>query len=173
MNRLVADRNSIGKLQDIKFHRRLNTSAGLLRSAVNATDACTRLPRRNLFTLANYCSTTLITRLRRPRTSERLSLDSVSHTSSILAGWHGPRIWYYFMATSSTFTSALEPTATPSPGGLSDDTPAVHHASPVVAFIIGLSIILLASVLNAAGLNLTKLDHVRMLSVKITIQVLK
>lgn len=32
--------------------------------------------------------------------------------------------------------------------------------SPVVAFIIGLAIILLASVLNAAGLNLTKLDHV-------------
>ena len=36
----------------------------------------------------------------------------------------------------------------------------VRHGSPVVAFIIGLSIIILASVLNAAGLNLTKLDHV-------------
>ncbi|KAJ7084478.1 hypothetical protein B0H15DRAFT_849322 [Mycena belliarum] len=36
-----------------------------------------------------------------------------------------------------------------------------HHGSPVVAFIIGLAIILLASILNAAGLNLTKLDHVR------------
>lgn len=36
-----------------------------------------------------------------------------------------------------------------------------YHASSVVAFIIGLAIILLASVLNAAGLNLTKLDHVR------------
>ncbi|KAJ7217977.1 hypothetical protein GGX14DRAFT_598966 [Mycena pura] len=36
-----------------------------------------------------------------------------------------------------------------------------RHASPVLAFIIGLSIILLASILNAAGLNLTKLDHVR------------
>ncbi|KAH9978791.1 hypothetical protein BGW80DRAFT_1134172, partial [Lactifluus volemus] len=34
-------------------------------------------------------------------------------------------------------------------------------AKPVVAFIIGLSIIILASVLNAAGLNLTKLDHVQ------------
>ncbi|KAJ6593981.1 hypothetical protein B0H19DRAFT_918238 [Mycena capillaripes] len=47
-----------------------------------------------------------------------------------------------------------------------DSTPASppHHAphgNPVVAFIIGLSIILLASILNAAGLNLTKLDHVR------------
>lgn len=42
------------------------------------------------------------------------------------------------------------------------ETPKVpHHDSPVVAFIIGLSIILLASILNAAGLNLTKLDHVR------------
>lgn len=39
--------------------------------------------------------------------------------------------------------------------------PPTHHgASPVVAFIIGLSIIILASILNAAGLNLTKLDHV-------------
>jgi hypothetical protein len=36
----------------------------------------------------------------------------------------------------------------------------VRHGNPVVAFIIGLSIIILASVLNAAGLNLTKLDHV-------------
>jgi hypothetical protein len=43
---------------------------------------------------------------------------------------------------------------------LSDPVPA-HHASPVVAFIIGLAIVLLASILNAAGLNLTKLDHVR------------
>ncbi|KAJ7783262.1 hypothetical protein B0H16DRAFT_1357895 [Mycena metata] len=36
-----------------------------------------------------------------------------------------------------------------------------HHRNSVVAFIIGLAIILLASILNAAGLNLTKLDHVR------------
>ena len=41
-----------------------------------------------------------------------------------------------------------------------DPVPA-HHANPVLAFIIGLAIILLASILNAAGLNLTKLDHVR------------
>ncbi|EIW83163.1 hypothetical protein CONPUDRAFT_121611 [Coniophora puteana RWD-64-598 SS2] len=41
-----------------------------------------------------------------------------------------------------------------------DPVPA-HHASPVVAFIIGLAIILLSSIMNAAGLNLTKLDHVR------------
>lgn len=40
-----------------------------------------------------------------------------------------------------------------------DKVPA-HHVNPVVAFIIGLAIILLASILNAAGLNLTKLDHV-------------
>ena len=36
----------------------------------------------------------------------------------------------------------------------------VRHENTVIAFIIGLSIIILASVLNAAGLNLTKLDHV-------------
>ena len=41
-----------------------------------------------------------------------------------------------------------------------DPVPA-HHANAVVAFIIGLAIVVLASVLNAAGLNLTKLDHVR------------
>jgi hypothetical protein len=39
-------------------------------------------------------------------------------------------------------------------------TNGIRHARPVIAFIIGLSIIILASVLNAAGLNLTKLDHV-------------
>jgi hypothetical protein len=40
----------------------------------------------------------------------------------------------------------------------------VHHAphqNAVAAFIIGLAIVTLASVLNAAGLNLVKLDHVR------------
>ncbi|KAE9411418.1 hypothetical protein BT96DRAFT_1011238 [Gymnopus androsaceus JB14] len=40
-----------------------------------------------------------------------------------------------------------------------DPVPA-HHANSIVAFIIGLSIVMLASILNAAGLNLTKLDHV-------------
>ncbi|KAJ6499973.1 hypothetical protein C8R47DRAFT_1109812, partial [Mycena vitilis] len=41
--------------------------------------------------------------------------------------------------------------------------PPGHHPrhGQVVAFIIGFSIIILASILNAAGLNLTKLDHVR------------
>ena len=39
--------------------------------------------------------------------------------------------------------------------------PPRRGGNPVVAFIIGLAIILLASILNAAGLNLTKLDHVR------------
>jgi hypothetical protein len=41
-----------------------------------------------------------------------------------------------------------------------ESTGGIRRAKPVVAFIIGLSIIILASVLNAAGLNLTKLDHV-------------
>lgn len=49
------------------------------------------------------------------------------------------------------------PTPTPSPAGADD---AVYHPNSVVAFIIGFAIIMLASILNAAGLNLTKLDHV-------------
>lgn len=40
-----------------------------------------------------------------------------------------------------------------------------HRADPALAFVIGLSIILIASILNAAGLNLTKLDHVRTSSI--------
>ncbi|KXN85382.1 hypothetical protein AN958_11482 [Leucoagaricus sp. SymC.cos] len=45
---------------------------------------------------------------------------------------------------------------------LPDEIPVTARtANPIVAFIIGLAIILLASILNAAGLNLTKLDHVR------------
>ena len=60
-------------------------------------------------------------------------------------------------STTSLFSSdASEPTA--------QGTPTVHHSrakdNPVIAFIIGLAIVLLASVLNAGGLNLTKLDHV-------------
>ncbi|KAI0743369.1 hypothetical protein C8Q80DRAFT_1257083 [Daedaleopsis nitida] len=63
-------------------------------------------------------------------------------------------------SVTSTTTSALtSPSAAPE--ALDDDLVPAHHASPVVAFIIGLSIVTLASILNAAGLNLTKLDHVR------------
>ncbi|KAF5370891.1 hypothetical protein D9758_002030 [Tetrapyrgos nigripes] len=47
----------------------------------------------------------------------------------------------------------------PSSSDIPPQTP--HHLNPVIGFIIGLSIILVASILNAAGLNLTKLDHVR------------
>ena len=62
-------------------------------------------------------------------------------------------------------TLALTPTPTPTSISLPVPEPGqvtggVRHARPVIAFIIGLSIIILASVLNAAGLNLTKLDHV-------------
>ncbi|KAI0790827.1 hypothetical protein C8Q75DRAFT_760904 [Abortiporus biennis] len=65
------------------------------------------------------------------------------------------------MNSSLTPTStSIIPESTPSLPVLSDPVPA-HHANPVVAFIIGLAIVILASILNAAGLNLTKLDHVR------------
>ena len=58
---------------------------------------------------------------------------------------------------------ASVPTPTPIPLPVPESgqvTGGIRHAKPVIAFIIGLSIIILASVLNAAGLNLTKLDHV-------------
>ncbi|EGN99783.1 hypothetical protein SERLA73DRAFT_179994 [Serpula lacrymans var. lacrymans S7.3] len=62
-------------------------------------------------------------------------------------------------------STALDPTPSAILQAAADstqsDTVPAHHGSPVVAFIIGLAIILLASILNAAGLNLTKLDHVR------------
>jgi len=58
----------------------------------------------------------------------------------------------------STSTAVSFPTSSSFP----DDSATVpHHGSPVVAFIIGLAIVILASILNAGGLNLTKLDHVR------------
>ncbi|RDX48114.1 hypothetical protein OH76DRAFT_1353166 [Lentinus brumalis] len=63
------------------------------------------------------------------------------------------------MDASTTTTST--PALTAAPEILPNDPVPAHHASPVVAFIIGLAIITLASILNAAGLNLTKLDHVR------------
>jgi hypothetical protein len=59
--------------------------------------------------------------------------------------------------------SVPTPTPTPIPLPVPESgqvTGGIRHAKPVIAFIIGLSIIILASVLNAAGLNLTKLDHV-------------
>lgn len=59
-------------------------------------------------------------------------------------------------ATSTLTSSSAVPELPP------DDPVPAHHASPVVAFIIGLAIVTLASILNAAGLNLTKLDHVSM-----------
>lgn len=47
-----------------------------------------------------------------------------------------------------------------------EDAPAqARNSNPVVAFIIGFAIIIMASILNAAGLNLTKLDHVRTSSI--------
>ncbi|KAF8325224.1 uncharacterized protein EI90DRAFT_3073443 [Cantharellus anzutake] len=54
---------------------------------------------------------------------------------------------------STVTSSAVSPTASP-PAGQSP-------SHPVVAFIIGFSIIIIASLLNAGGLNITKLDHVR------------
>ena len=62
------------------------------------------------------------------------------------------------MATTSTIQDAV-PTSTFVPSDTGGVSPRPMH--PVVAFVIGLSIILGASLMNAGGLNLTKLDHSR------------
>ncbi|KAH6910354.1 hypothetical protein BKA70DRAFT_1100903 [Coprinopsis sp. MPI-PUGE-AT-0042] len=62
----------------------------------------------------------------------------------------------------STLASIIQPSPSTLPSKPKDDGVPAHGASPVVAFLIGLSIILIASIMNAAGLNLTKYDHVRM-----------
>ena len=67
--------------------------------------------------------------------------------------------------TSTALTATTTLATTSIPDVPTDDIVPAHHASPVVAFIIGLAIITLASILNAAGLNLTKLDHVRFAAV--------
>ncbi|KAI0356389.1 hypothetical protein OH77DRAFT_1401268 [Trametes cingulata] len=65
------------------------------------------------------------------------------------------------MESATLTASSISDLPTTLPDVPLDDPVPAHHASPVVAFIIGLAIITLASILNAAGLNLTKLDHVR------------
>jgi len=65
----------------------------------------------------------------------------------------------------SSSSTTLLLSATASPEWTTDEAAPARHANPVVAFIIGLAIILLASILNAAGLNLTKLDHVRTMAI--------
>lgn len=65
-----------------------------------------------------------------------------------------------------TSTLSVEPSSTTSAVAASATAAELvkvrrHSQNPVVSFIIGLCIVTLASVLNAGGLNLTKLDHVR------------
>ncbi|KAI0051182.1 hypothetical protein FA95DRAFT_1554753 [Auriscalpium vulgare] len=61
--------------------------------------------------------------------------------------------------------NASDDASLPAPIPDVDDVVPAHHANAVVAFIIGLAIVTLASVLNAAGLNLTKLDHVHTMAI--------
>lgn len=81
-------------------------------------------------------------------------MDDDDDTTSLVAS----TILASITATASSLAST--PTDMP-PLDSSDDPVPAHHASAVAAFIIGLVIVILASILNAAGLNLTKLDHVR------------
>jgi hypothetical protein len=61
-------------------------------------------------------------------------------------------------STSITSTSAT-PTSSAQPDSDLQNIP--NDLNPVVSFIIGFSIILVASIMNAGGLNLVKLDMVR------------
>lgn len=81
-------------------------------------------------------------------------MDDDDDTTSLVAS----TILASITATASSLAST--PTDMPPLDSSNDPVPA-HHANPVAAFIIGLVIVILASILNAAGLNLTKLDHVR------------
>ena len=94
-----------------------------------------------------------------PTAANDLSLFSSTPSSWLL--FNASRLCMDSPTTSltSTATSVFE-SATAVPEIPPNDSVPAHHANPVVAFIIGLAIILLASILNAAGLNLTKLDHV-------------
>jgi hypothetical protein len=61
-------------------------------------------------------------------------------------------------ATTATIIASLTSTPSSSASALPEHIP--KHGNATVAFIVGFAIVTLASVPNAAGLNLTKLDHV-------------
>ncbi|KIM26985.1 hypothetical protein M408DRAFT_176121 [Serendipita vermifera MAFF 305830] len=63
------------------------------------------------------------------------------------------------MASTTATTSAATPSASPSQ--LSPADLVQNDLNPIVSFIIGFGIILAASIMNAGGLNLVKLDMVR------------
>ena len=63
-------------------------------------------------------------------------------------------------ATANVSSSLPSPLLPDPPPEAALETARPHHANAVVAFMIGLGIVTLASIMNAAGLNLTKLDHV-------------
>ncbi|KIJ39500.1 hypothetical protein M422DRAFT_68829 [Sphaerobolus stellatus SS14] len=73
------------------------------------------------------------------------------------------------MNSSLTISPTSDSLPSPSPSlpivPSNDDPTSPHSLHPVVAFIIGLSIILGASLMNAGGLNITKLDHSRQASI--------
>jgi hypothetical protein len=65
-------------------------------------------------------------------------------------------------STSTSTSTAAFPSATDIDVGLgAGGGVAINEGNPVVNFLLGIMIVLGASVMNAFGLNLTKLDHVR------------
>jgi magnesium transporter len=63
------------------------------------------------------------------------------------------------MSSISITTTSASPTSSAQPDS---DLQDIHDdLNPIISFIIGFSIILVASIMNAGGLNLVKLDMVR------------
>lgn len=70
--------------------------------------------------------------------------------------------WLSSTFTSTSTSTAAFPSATDIDVGLgAGGGVAISEGNPVVNFLLGIMIVLGASVMNAFGLNLTKLDHVR------------
>ncbi|TFK25670.1 hypothetical protein FA15DRAFT_638875 [Coprinopsis marcescibilis] len=89
-------------------------------------------------------------------------MDPIVNATSLIAATSTSLSAAPTSVTGTVVTTVILPSSTTLP----DNGPPVHPGiSPIVAFMIGFLIILLASIMNAAGLNLTKLDHVRMSSI--------
>ncbi|CCA66332.1 hypothetical protein PIIN_00018 [Serendipita indica DSM 11827] len=63
--------------------------------------------------------------------------------------------------SSTSATPSSTRSATPSPTETSELPRVDHDLNPIISFIIGTAIILVASIMNAGGLNLVKMDMIR------------
>lgn len=92
------------------------------------------------------------------------SMEGQPDSTASLASSIAATLTTFAATAAATATLSLNSTTDSSPflqGGLVDETPAIiNDGNPVVNFILGFLIVIGASIMNAFGLNLTKLDHV-------------